>query len=190
MQQRRVSDNPCRRAQIRRLPGVRLLNAGHGVGPGQRTSTAYSASSVRLSTNHARPISPVARCALGRRWRLGSREGGHALRARSGIGLCVVRARVSRHCGSGVIQLAFFLEMGRKRRGVCRGMAGGEHTYRPHQLRRKIEQRHTRVRRYFVFFHVMGDQPPAHGSLSAFIGGVMEEAGRFDLSYLAARREK
>ena len=36
----------------------------------------------------------------------------------------------------------------------------------------------------------MGDQSPAHGSLSAFTGGLKKEAGRIDLSYLAARWEK
>jgi hypothetical protein len=40
------------------------------------------------------------------------------------------------------------------------------------------------------FFHVMGDQSPAHGSLSAFTGGLKEEAGRIDLSHPAARWEK
>ena len=62
-------------------------------------------------------------------------------------------------------------------------MAGGEHTYRPRQLknpfsRRKIEPRHTRVWQYFVFFHVMADQLPAHGSLIAFTGCLMEEGGK------------
>ena len=103
MQQRRVSDYPCRRAQIRRLPDVDLLDVGHGVGPGQHMSTAYSASSVSLSTKPC-----TVGCALRRRWRFGSRESGPALRARSGISLCVARARLSRHCGSGVIQFAFF----------------------------------------------------------------------------------
>ena len=53
MQQRRVPDedgHPCRRFQIHRLPDVHHLDAGHGVGPGQRTSTAHGASSVSLST--------------------------------------------------------------------------------------------------------------------------------------------
>jgi hypothetical protein len=36
----------------------------------------------------------------------------------------------------------------------------------------------------------MVDQSRTHGSLSAFTGGLKEEAGRIDLSYLAAQREK
>ena len=36
----------------------------------------------------------------------------------------------------------------------------------------------------------MGDQSPAHGPLSALTGGLKEEAGRIDLSYLAARWER
>ena len=36
----------------------------------------------------------------------------------------------------------------------------------------------------------MGNQSPAHGSLSAFTGGLEKEAGSIDLSYLAARWEK
>ena len=70
-------------------------------------------------------------------------------------------------------------------------MAGGEHTYRPYELknpfpRRKVEQRHTRIWRHFVFFHVMADQSPVHGSLSVLTGGLMEEGGSIDLSYLGS----
>jgi hypothetical protein len=36
----------------------------------------------------------------------------------------------------------------------------------------------------------MADQSPAHGLLGAFTGGLKEEAGRIDLSYLAVRWEK
>ena len=104
MQQRCVPDeyrHPCRRAQISCLPNVHLLDAEHGVGPGQRTSTAYSASSVSLSTNPCPAATTGCKMC---RWRLGSHEGGHALRARSGISLCVGRAPVIRHCDSGVIR--------------------------------------------------------------------------------------
>ena len=61
-------------------------------------------------------------------------EGNQALQARSGIGPCTARARVGRHCGGGVIQLAF-IRGGKGTRGSLLGMAGREHTYRQRQLK-------------------------------------------------------
>ena len=91
----------------RRLPDVHLLEAEHGIRRGQRTSTAHSTSSASLNTKRCTAAITGCQMRAGTPIAFWKSEGDQALQAHSGIGPCAARARVGRHCGGGVIQLAF-----------------------------------------------------------------------------------